>query len=141
MLDTSDTRREKLTRLRDWLHDKYQEDDMDSMWPSLKGSQTSIDLHQAHRPARGPRNNRRTFDRDRYSPEQDLYELLSQYYTRKTTKLSSTPQGAKLRVDNLHYDLTEDDLEVYHHTPSNLKSILNLDRISSPASVLSPPSV
>ncbi|MCJ1352797.1 MAG: hypothetical protein MMC33_002781 [Icmadophila ericetorum] len=65
------------------------------MRPSLTGNETSIDLHPARRPARGPRNSRRTFDRDRYSPEQDI----------------TPPQGAKLRVDNLHYDLTEDDLE------------------------------
>ncbi|MCJ1468425.1 hypothetical protein MMC07_007053 [Pseudocyphellaria aurata] len=48
------------------------------------------DVGEAHRPARGSRNART----DRFSPESDL-----------------TSSGAKLRVDNLHYDLTEDDLE------------------------------
>ncbi|MCJ1424863.1 hypothetical protein MMC29_002751 [Sticta canariensis] len=45
---------------------------------------------QTRRPTRGPRNART----DRVSPESDL-----------------TTSGAKLRVDNLHYDLTEDELE------------------------------
>ncbi|MCJ1481877.1 hypothetical protein MMC06_002037 [Schaereria dolodes] len=46
---------------------------------------------ESRRPAKGPRNRRMV---DRYSPEHD-----------------TTPQGTKLKIENLHYDLTEDDLE------------------------------
>ena len=61
--------------------------------------------------------------------------LLSECHTR------IPQQNAKLRVDNLHYDLTEDDLDVQVPSPSSTPITTNaLPRTSSPASPLSPPS-
>jgi hypothetical protein len=61
----------------------------------------------SRRPGRSYRS-----DRDRYTSRAD------QYYPRhllRPTLLTiprPAPSGAKIRVDNLHYDLTEDDIKV-----------------------------
>ena len=78
----------------------------------LPTSNPATDSLSARRPTRGPRNAPARIDR--YSPEADLYatsdpSFLSHVYL---TESYRTSPGGKIRVDNLHYDLTEDDLEV-----------------------------
>ncbi|MCJ1404384.1 hypothetical protein MMC11_007609, partial [Xylographa trunciseda] len=64
---------------------------------------------ESRRPARGPRNRR---VQDRQSPDPDL--------------VSNT---ARLRVENLHYDLTEDDLDDLFNRIAPVQSIsLRFDR-------------
>ncbi|KAG2416075.1 hypothetical protein HFD88_007267 [Aspergillus terreus] len=71
----------------DWVHDKY-EDDRDTR-PT-----------RAHRRPRG----------DRYSPSGDTY--VSQCFEdEEEANRRSGSTTAKLRVENLHYDITETDLE------------------------------
>ncbi|KAL8792468.1 MAG: hypothetical protein Q9195_004924 [Heterodermia aff. obscurata] len=66
------------------------------------------DEPQSRRPIRGPRNVRI----DRYSPD-----------------LEPAPAGARIRVDNLHYDLTEDDLDGLFSEIGPLQSLsLRFDR-------------
>ena len=61
------------------------------------------------RPIRRPVRTRRHRDRD--SPEADLYSLQS-FPMDVTYAIPRFEQTAKLQVENLHYDLTEEDLEV-----------------------------
>ncbi|MCJ1234625.1 hypothetical protein MMC14_002586 [Varicellaria rhodocarpa] len=64
---------------------------------------------ETRRPFRAPRNRR---DLDRYSPESELQT-----------------QDAKLRVDNLHYELTEEDLDDLFNRIGPVKSLaLRYDR-------------
>lgn len=78
----------------------------------LQSFQTAVvDYPPARQPYRQPRNTRI----DRYSPEPNRSDPpivhAKQHYVDLTLSCSSAT-GAKLRVDNLHYDLTEDELEV-----------------------------
>ncbi|CAF9914935.1 MAG: hypothetical protein ALECFALPRED_009856 [Alectoria fallacina] len=75
--------------IRETWNNKADTTDIDADWVHDRFKEDEEEL-PTRQPYRQPRNTRI----DRYSPEPD-----------------SSSTGAKLRVDNLHYDLTEDDLE------------------------------
>ncbi|KAK5201570.1 hypothetical protein LTR16_002214 [Cryomyces antarcticus] len=81
---------------RDGIRKLSQRDDSRNLDRDWVHDKFEDDVDQ-RRPARGARNKRL----DRYSPD---YAHLNEV-------------GAELRVDNIHYELTEDDIRVCHKSP------------------------
>lgn len=75
----------------DWVHDRFEEDRYENS-------------------RRGPRD-----DYDQYEPRGGRRPAAYAFLSLRILGLNSQPYregGAKVRVDNIHYDLTEDDLRV-----------------------------
>ncbi len=90
-----------LTEFREWVHDKFENDSMLKDPLSLTSSSLTnfqLDVDQLEWNDDIPQNH----------TSKVKYEIPSP----RTLKFISESSSAKLRVENLHYDLTEDDLDV-----------------------------
>lgn len=89
----------------DWVHDKY-EDDREGRLVLCQHILLLYLTFCLARPSRGSRRGQRSGSGDGYGTRLKLRKVGN------TDQCISGPALTKVRVDNLHYDITESDLEV-----------------------------